>query len=365
MKIGIDGGALSISDDRLKVGVYRVASHVVNDLPALRVKDSYRVYGFGRGDRMMNGANRKNVQYVSLPRPGYQKIWQPIDIIQNPIQVYLGISQSIPLLPSILCDVRKIGFIYDVGFLTHPGLYPDSFGALTAQTAAVISRADHILTISHASKAAITSAYGLADNRVSVSYLGVEPIFSEKCPAQKASRPYFLYVGALKRGKNIPMMLRAFAAFLAQSKKPYDFVLIGSDYWMDPDIAGTIEELGIAKRVRLLGFLSDKHLAAYYRGATALVTVSLVEGFGLPATEAMSAGCPVIASDVGSYPEVVGTSGLLVSPTDSTGIASAMIRMASDASFRTTCITRGHKQAKRYSWAAFIKGVARTIEQVV
>ncbi len=358
MKVGIDGGALSITDDRLKVGVYRVAYNLVKELPRIDVKSFYRIYSFGRGEEGNRRLSRANVEFIRLSRPGFQKIWQPLELISNPVNTYLGISQS---LPHTLYDVRKIGFIYDVGFLDHPEFYRESYYALSWQTAAVAKRSAHIITISHASAESIRRTYHVPKEKLTVAYLGVERIFRPSGKKYRGDHPYFLFVGALKPGKNVPMMLRSFAEFLRSSGRVYDFVLVGSDYWLDPAISATINALRLFDRVRFVGFVDDETLAQYYRGAIALVTVSRIEGFGLPVVEAMAAGCPVIGSTAGSIAEVVGKNGILVDPDDEAALVRALTDVSSSSGKRDQLIQGGLKQASQFTWQKF----ARTVYEVM
>ncbi len=362
MRIGIDGGALSITDDRLKVGVYRVAYNLVKEMQVLNAKNDYRVYSFGRGERGTHSLAGPNTHFVQLIRPGYQSIWQTVDIVKHPIDVYLGISQSIPLLPKILCDVSTIGFIYDVGFLDYPECYPGSANTLNRQTAALVARSNHIITITEASKDALRRAYHVPDGRVSVAYLGVDSHFTGRGEAKKPKHPYFLFVGSLKRGKNVPLMLRAFADFLTSVKTIYDFVLVGGDYWMDPEIPDTIRELGLGDRVHIVGHVPDDELSMYYRGAVALLSASLIEGFGLPAAEAMACGLPVIGSNIGSYAEVVGKAGLLVNPKDRAEVTQAMLRYTHDDVFRIASVAAGKHQATQFRWRSFARAVLTAAE---
>lgn len=354
MNIGIDGGALSISDDRLKVGVYRVAYNLVKELPSIDAKSNYRVYSFNRGEEGTAVKTRRNLSFVQLIRPGFQKIWQPIELLQHPVDVYLGISQS---LPATLYDVSKIGFIYDVGFLDNPEFYRESHYALSLQTAGVVRRSDHIITISESSARSIQRIYHVPKEKLTVAYLGVEKQFHPTGKKYVGERPYFLFVGSLKPGKNVPMMLRAFAAFLKTSVEPYDFVLAGSDYWLDPGVSATINSLGLKDNVHSIGFIDDATLAQYYRGAAAFVSVSLIEGFGLPVVEAMASGIPVIGSTAGSYPEVVGSAGILVDPNDEGMLVCAMNDVATDMVKRNRMVKDGLARAKEFSWKAFAQTV--------
>jgi glycosyltransferase involved in cell wall biosynthesis len=98
-------------------------------------------------------------------------------------------------------------------------------------------------------------------------------------------------------------------------------------------------------------------LPKYYRGALALVTPALYEGFGLPIVEAMACGCPIIASTNSAMPEIVGNAGLLVDAADTQAISGAMEKIAEDADARRRLVKKSISQAKLYSWHEFARGV--------
>ena len=81
-----------------------------------------------------------------------------------------------------------------------------------------------------------------------------------------------------------------------------------------------------------------------------LVTPSKYEGFGLPALEAMYCGCPVIVSNCGSLPEVVGAAGLLLDPDDDAAWAAALERVLTDSALSADLVARGRVQAQKFSW---------------
>jgi len=110
--------------------------------------------------------------------------------------------------------------------------------------------------------------------------------------------------------------------------------------------------LGLARRVHRLGRVSEAELDDLYRSAAALVFPSTYEGFGNPALEAMARGCPVIASDAASIPEVVGDAGLLVPPRSPNELASAVRRLLTDPDLEAELRSAGPVRAEAFGWKA-------------
>jgi glycosyltransferase involved in cell wall biosynthesis len=98
------------------------------------------------------------------------------------------------------------------------------------------------------------------------------------------------------------------------------------------------------------GYIAHEQREALYEGARALVLPSLDEGFGLPVLEAMSAGVPVVTSNRGSLPEVVGSAGVLLDPNDVSAWASTLERLASDSQWATDLACAGLERARAFTW---------------
>ena len=124
------------------------------------------------------------------------------------------------------------------------------------------------------------------------------------------------------------------------------------------------KELGIGKQTEFKGVVSEAELIALYQQASLFVFPSLYEGFGLPVLEAMACGCPVIASNTSSLPEVVGNAGILVNPTSTTELMEAMAQVLTDTTLAQTLRKTGREQAEQFSWEKTARATADLYEKV-
>jgi glycosyltransferase involved in cell wall biosynthesis len=106
------------------------------------------------------------------------------------------------------------------------------------------------------------------------------------------------------------------------------------------------------ERVYFLGYVDDKSLAGLYANAISCILPSQDEGFGLPALEAMASGTPVIASDGGALPEVLGEAGLTFGLSNPTGLTNSLIESLSNPELRATLREKGLERARSFSWQA-------------
>jgi glycosyltransferase involved in cell wall biosynthesis len=247
-----------------------------------------------------------------------------------------------------------------------PMLLPGYRGSMlvrlyTLLVAIAAKRADMVLTDSQASKWDIVHLLDIPSEGVRVIYLAADDIYQPVLDAhrltairQKYGLPesYLLYLGGFDQRKNVLTLLKAFAQLAKDSRA---FLGIagrlpekGSDFFSDP--RPIVQELGIEERVVFTGWVPEEDKPALYSGARALVFPSLYEGFGLPPLEALACGTPVIASNRGSLPEIVGDGGLLLEPDDVEGLATAMGKLLSDDKLRKDLREKGLAHAARFSW---------------
>ena len=162
---------------------------------------------------------------------------------------------------------------------------------------------------------------------------------------------FFLYPAITYPHKNHLVLVRAFAK-LVQARPEVTLVLTGAKGSMEVRIGKEVQELGIEKHVRRLGYVPAEDLDALYHEAVALVFPSRFEGFGAPVLEAMSRGCPVVAADATALPEVVGDAGLLVSPDNSDEWCQSMTDVLEQGEVRARLADAGLKRSKEFTWAS-------------
>jgi len=174
---------------------------------------------------------------------------------------------------------------------------------------------------------------------------------------------YFLFVGALKKSKNIPLIIMAFGEFLKKTKEKYYLYIVGGDKWLDKEINKTIKKLDLKDYIKIFGYVNDKTLLKLYKEAFAFISPSLYEGFGITLLEAMSLSCPVIAGNNTAQKEVVGEAGLLVNPNDLNSVKNVMLSMVNDKYLRSSLIKKGLERSKLFSWNKFAMNVYKKIKE--
>ena len=172
-----------------------------------------------------------------------------------------------------------------------------------------VRSAQHLIVVSNATAEDVKETYGERIHaKISVIHEGIGEEF---CPASEEEKErvrnhyrlpaqFFLYVGAAKEHKNVQMLIDA-----CPENQVLVLVTGGKE----------AEKLKLKSNVTILSAVSDEDLPALYSSARCLISPSLAEGFNFPVLEALSSGCPVIATNRGSTPEVVGKFATLIEPT--------------------------------------------------
>lgn len=260
---------------------------------------------------------------------------------------------------SLRTNVPQVDVIHDLNFEHRQDFLLSKYqNYYTTFFPKFARKAVRIATVSEFSKQDIHRLYGIPEARIDVVYNGSNAIYkplSEKeqmaVRAQYTSgQPYFLFVSAIHKRKNLANILRAFEAFKMQTASTAKFVVVGARAGLQGDVDEVYNQMQYASDVIFTGRLSAEDLSRVMASSIALVYASLFEGFGIPIVEAFYAETAVITSNVTSMPEVAGEAALLVDPNVVEQITEAMTRLFSDEMLRNSLIEKGRTQRQLFSW---------------
>ena len=351
-------------------GVGRFAREIVSGLACLDKANDYYLFhsdNYNSTDYVWFNSSHDNFEIIKLP--WRRKILRLLALLARgkrivkpffPSDIDIYFSPSDTMLP--IDAKRKIGMIHDLNVLDAPHYNRWREVAIARRSHALLTRlSDPILTVSEFSRQRIISRFSVRPERVGVIHGGVRPSLMLESPGESdgtaelrakygIDRPYFLWCGTMWKRKNVTGLVKAFSEFSQRTEEGALLVLVGTRDNESHAVDRLILGLGLQPHVRRLGYVSDAELAVLLGHAVALVLPSLYEDFGLPALESMVCGTPVIASNWTALPEVVGEAGLLVNPLDTSSIAHAMKRLATDPKLREELSRRGRNRAAQFTW---------------
>ena len=209
----------------------------------------------------------------------------------------------------------------------------------------LLKNAASILTVSEFSRRDILDWTDLPSEKVISVYNGLSKGYTCEGAKFNPGYQYLLYVGNKRHHKNLERLFVAFSK--AELSDDIKLVLAGD---VTNELSQLADKLRISDRLVFLGFVEEENLPSIYRGAVAVMFVSLYEGFGIPLIEGMACGVPVLASNVSALPEISGGAAYLVDPHDVDEISSGIERIVSDMVLREKLINRGNIRSLEFSW---------------
>lgn len=243
-------------------------------------------------------------------------------------QGFLPVPTNLPCALSLtIHDLRDLGgYARRAKWLARLGLWSG------------LRRADAVIAPSRFTQDQLKAAFGkIVPKRAVVIPNGVDPRFANTRP-HLADPAYLLHVGHLEPRKNLTLLLQAWSLLEERGRAPR-LILAGADRGCGEDL-----RRAAGKRVELVGPVHEERLLDLYAGCTAVLVPSAYEGFGLPALEALAVGKPVLVSDAGALPEVVGEQGIVLPVDDPAAWADAIesIEVGGEEPRR--------RHAARYTW---------------
>ena len=362
MKIGIDARFFGTAGK----GLGRYTEKLIQELEAQEGEDTYRIFLYGEGYDAYEPKNPRFTKVrVSYKWYGFGEQflypfflwWQGMDLLHFP-------HFNVPLLyrrPFVVT-------IHDLILLRYPTqkasthsrlFYWCKYRVYQKVIASAIARAKRVLVVSQFTAQDVTALYPNVLHKLLVTREGVDQWclwapyneteqalqqLWQRAGRTQADRNFVLYVGNAYPHKNLEAFLD-----LARAEGRADIVLVGRpDYFYDR-LKARVEAEGMAN-IYFLGGVTDRELAFLYRAARLYVFPSLYEGFGLPPLEAMQYNLPVLASDRGSLPEIIGTGGILVNMQQKEMLVTRYKAALWDEALREKLRVQGRMQATRFSW---------------
>jgi glycosyltransferase involved in cell wall biosynthesis len=219
-----------------------------------------------------------------------------------------------------------------------------------------LKRAAAIISVSESSKNEIVETLHIEPNKITVIPEGVEEIFSpiknklvikNTIIRYKLPKKYILHVGMNFENKNIESLLKIFSYLSARDPSIY-LVKVGQP-WMQQQL-DYINNYSLSDKVIHIGHIARSDLPTIYSLATLLIHPSHTEGFGFTVLEAMACGCPVVVSDIPALKELVGESGLYISPNVTSKDMKNIYDLLIDKQYRENLSNSGLTRSKLYKW---------------
>jgi glycosyltransferase involved in cell wall biosynthesis len=367
LRIGIDLTGIW----RPATGIFVYATRLARELMRVDSQNSYTLF-FG-------GAVHPEFQELS---PTFRAVVIPVREELVAKQVLLPAACNAHRLdlihfpafpPAVACFRPFVWTLHDA----TPWLRPDTMdlkGRLYFRSlggwAARLSKA--IITDSDDAKRAILRCMPHLESKLNVIHLGIDAGFrtvhdmeflSSVRERYRLPGHFILTVGTLEPRKNLPFLVEAYARLCATAENRLGLVIAGRTGWNSHPLQKCLQEAG--GQIVLTGFVPQDDLVALYNLADLFVLPSSYEGFGFPPLEAMACGCPVIVSDRGSLPEVVGDAALLIDPESLDSLVGAIQTVVNDSSLRSQLIERGYARVKQFCWRTAALKTLQVYEHVV
>jgi glycosyltransferase involved in cell wall biosynthesis len=363
MKIGIDARLWN------ETGVGRYIRNLVWQLSEIDTKNEYvlfvgkgyRVSGIGDGDsrfRIVETSIRWHSVEEQVKFPAVLEK-EKLDLVHFPYFA-IPIFYNKPFVVTIH-DLIIHHFPTGEASTHHPLVYHGKRLGYEYIMKRAAQKSRKIITVSNATRQEIVDHLGTAPEKIVVTYEGVDEDLKSKIKIQNSkiqfkSQKYFLYVGNAYPHKYLERLLLAFEE-ISLKHRDISLVLVGKKDFFYKRLEKRIAELGLADTIQILQDVSDFDLQSLYRNAQAVVLPSLMEGFGLPAVEAMANLQKLIVSDIPAFREICGSAGIYFDPNDTKSLVEKLQEVLENPEDRMYLdkIKDGINRLENFSWENMAK----------
>ncbi len=251
---------------------------------------------------------------------------------------------SAGFMPPLFRCGRAVVFVHDLTHLKYYNRLRRIYYAVILR--ALYRRCAAVVCVSNYTRGEFLAWSGADPEKVHVIRNAVANRFLENKAAHKPFYQYVLYPGNHRSYKNVDRLIEAYARSNL-GMRGIHLLLTGDEH---RELRLKIDRHGVRDLVHFCGRVPSEQLPQLYRGAEAIVFVSLYEGFGLPILEGMASGVPVVTSVTSAMPEVAGDAALIVNPYSVDAIARGMERITTDEELRRGLVEKGQQRLREFSW---------------
>lgn len=338
-----------------------------------RPKDRFLLIGDTTCEVRVQG---ENVEVVRIPERWtvwWDQVTLPRALKRGGADVFYSPYIKVPLLTSVpvVSTIHDLSFFVDDRYNDRPiDLWLNPPFRLFCLL--VVRRAAAVLVDSHTSARDVQRLLGAHRDKLCVIPLASSPAFCphgnpmadvEVCTRYGLKKGYVLYVGGFKPHKNVPNLIRAYAALPKALRALYPLILVGGP--LPKDLDDQIRTSEAWNDIKSVGLVTDDDLPALYRGAAVFAFPSYYEGFGLPVLEAMACAIPVVCSNTPALLELADDAALLRNPDDPAAWAVALRELLEDPVRRQMLASRGTKRAAQYSSVRMTEAIFTVLDEVV
>lgn len=356
-----------------KHGMDFVALETIRELQKIDHDNEYYILVAPGEDRCIKETDNFHIVEIKC---SFYPVWEQIALPRTIRKIQPDILHCTSNTAPLYCSVPLILTLHDIIFLekrTHnnKSVY-QNLGRYYRRwiVPRILSRCKQIITVSQFESRRIRETLHLPEEQVHTIHNGYSHQFHPTPPMYEITKKYIpakeylFFLGNTDPKKNTPCTLKAYSIYLEQSVKPLPLLIAD----LSEEIIDQILKQEKIEKIKPMlcypGYIPHADLPAIYNGAQAFLYPSLRESFGIPILEAMACGIPVITSNTSAIPEIAGKHAILIDPCDANAIASQLLKLEQDVSYRNFQIQYGLERVKQFSWQQTAQELLKVYKRV-